>query len=119
MSEDGAARGVDAADTASEEGGGFTARERAAIHVAEKMAVDYHNIGDDDVAAMRRLFADAEFLELWRGSTSALAGCWRCCSWRWSVVRFHQGVQMPLSRWSGVARGVKNTISSERVSGRM
>jgi|GEM_PF-3623455 hypothetical protein len=28
------------------------------------MAVDHHNIGDDDVAAMRRLFTDAEFLEL-------------------------------------------------------
>lgn len=28
------------------------------------MAVDHHNIGDDDVAAMRRLFTDAEFLAL-------------------------------------------------------
>ena len=37
---------------------------RAAIHFAEKMAVDHHNIGDDDVAAMRRHFSDAEFLEL-------------------------------------------------------
>ncbi len=59
FSEDEAARGVNAADE-----GGFTARERAAIHFAEKMAVDHHNIGDDDVAAMRRLFTDAEFLEL-------------------------------------------------------
>ncbi|MDB5472015.1 MAG: hypothetical protein JWR84_3575 [Caulobacter sp.] len=64
MSEDEAARGVDAADTFSEEGGGFTARERAAIHFAEKLAVDHHNIGDADVAAMRALFTDAEFLEL-------------------------------------------------------
>ncbi len=59
VSEDEAARGVDDPD-----GEGFTPRERAAIHFAEKMAVDHHNIGDDDVAAMRRLFTDAEFLEL-------------------------------------------------------
>ena len=31
---------------------------------AEKMALDHHNIGDDDVAAMRKHFTDAEFLEL-------------------------------------------------------
>ena len=59
VSEDEAAAGVDDADAA-----GFTARERAAIHFAEKMAVDHHNIDDDDVAAMRRHFSDAEFLEL-------------------------------------------------------
>ncbi|WGM40310.1 hypothetical protein [Caulobacter sp. NIBR1757] len=59
MSEDEAARGVDDPDAE-----GFTARERAAIRFAEKMAVDHHNIGDDDVAAMRGLFSDAEFLEL-------------------------------------------------------
>ena len=59
VSEDEAARGVDEPDEQ-----GFTARERAAIHFAEKMAVDHHNIGDDDVANMRRLFSDAEFLEL-------------------------------------------------------
>jgi alkylhydroperoxidase family enzyme len=59
VSEDEAAAGVDHADAA-----GFTARERAAIHFAEKMALDHHNIGDDDVAAMRRHFTDAEFLEL-------------------------------------------------------
>ena len=28
------------------------------------MALDHHNIGDDDVANMRRHFSDAEFLEL-------------------------------------------------------
>ena len=39
-------------------------RERAAIHFAEKMALDHHNIGDDDVAVMRSHFTDAEFLEL-------------------------------------------------------
>jgi alkylhydroperoxidase family enzyme len=59
VAEDEAASGVDDADNA-----GFTPRERAAIHFAEKMAVDHHNIGDDDVAAMRRHFTDAEFLEL-------------------------------------------------------
>jgi hypothetical protein len=34
------------------------------------MAVDHHNISDDDVVSMRRLFTDAEFLKLRRGSTS-------------------------------------------------
>jgi len=59
VSESEAAAGVDDADEAD-----FTPRERAAIHFAEKMAVDHHNIGDDDVANMRRHFSDAEFLEL-------------------------------------------------------
>jgi alkylhydroperoxidase family enzyme len=59
VSESEAAAGVDDADAAE-----FTPRERAAIHFAEKMAVDHHNIGDEDVANMRRHFSDAEFLEL-------------------------------------------------------
>jgi alkylhydroperoxidase family enzyme len=59
VSEEEAASGVDRVDES-----GFTARERAAIHFAEKMAVDHHNISDDDVANMRRLFTDEEFLEL-------------------------------------------------------
>lgn len=59
VAEDEAASGVDNADAAE-----FTPRERAAIHFAEKMAVDHHNIGDDDVARMRQHFSDAEFLEL-------------------------------------------------------
>jgi alkylhydroperoxidase family enzyme len=59
VAESEAAAGVDNADAAD-----FTPRERAAIHFAEKMAVDHHNIGDEDVAAMRRHFSDAEFLEL-------------------------------------------------------
>jgi alkylhydroperoxidase family enzyme len=59
VSEDEAAAGVDKADEH-----GFTPRERAAIHFAEKMALDHHNIGDEDVAAMRRQFSDAEFLEV-------------------------------------------------------
>lgn len=59
VSESEASAGVDRADEAE-----FTPRERAAIHFAEKMAVDHHNIGDDDVANMRRHFSDAEFLEL-------------------------------------------------------
>jgi alkylhydroperoxidase family enzyme len=57
--EDEAASGVDDADAAN-----FTARERAAIHFAERMALDHHGIGDDDVAEMRRHFTDGEFLEL-------------------------------------------------------
>ena len=59
VSETEAASGVDHADDAE-----FTPRERAAIHFAEKMAVDHHNIGDADIAEMRRHFSDAEFLEL-------------------------------------------------------
>jgi alkylhydroperoxidase family enzyme len=59
VSEEEAARGVDEPDAE-----GFTPRERAAIRFAEKMAVDHHNIDDDDVAEMRRLFSDTEFLEL-------------------------------------------------------
>lgn len=59
VSEEEAAAGVDNADDAE-----FTPRERAAIHFAEKMAVDHHNIDDADVARMRELFSDAEFLEL-------------------------------------------------------
>ena len=59
VSEGEAASGVDDADNAD-----FSASERAAIHFAEKMAVDHHNIGDADVANMRRHFTDAEFLEL-------------------------------------------------------
>ncbi|HYE44714.1 MAG TPA: hypothetical protein VEA44_02970 [Caulobacter sp.] len=59
----------------SADGEGFTARERAAIRSAGKLAVDHHNIGDEDVAAMRALFLEAKFLELWRGSTSGSGGC--------------------------------------------
>jgi alkylhydroperoxidase family enzyme len=59
VSEDEAAGGVDQADMA-----GFSPRERAAIQFAEKLALDHHNIGDADVAAMRRHFTHAEFLEL-------------------------------------------------------
>lgn len=59
VAEQEAASGVDDADAAD-----FTPRERAAIHFAEKMALDHHNIGDADVAAMRGHFTDPEFLEL-------------------------------------------------------
>jgi len=59
VSEEEAASGVDRVDES-----GFSPRERAAIHFAEKMAVDHHNISDEDVAHMRRLFTDQEFLEL-------------------------------------------------------
>ena len=59
VSEAEASKGVDNADDTA-----FTPRERAAIHFAERMALDHHNIGDDDVAEMRKHFTDAEFLEL-------------------------------------------------------
>lgn len=64
VTEDEAARGVDSLGADTPDAEGFTARERAAIRFAEKMAVDHHNIGDDDVAEMRRHFTDGEFLEL-------------------------------------------------------
>ena len=60
VSEDEAAAGVDNVATATS----FTAREKAAIAYAEKMATAHHDITDEDVSAMRRLFSDAEFLEL-------------------------------------------------------
>ena len=59
VSEAEAAEGVDDADS-----GNFTPRERAAIHFAERMALEHHGIGDHDVAEMRRHFTDGEFLEL-------------------------------------------------------
>lgn len=60
VSEDEAAKGVDDADGAES----LSPRERAAIHFAERMALDHHNIDDDAVAEMRKHFTDAEFLEL-------------------------------------------------------
>lgn len=60
VSEEEAARGVDQAGEAD----GFTAKERAAIRFAERMALEHHDIDDDAVAEMRSHFTDAEFLEL-------------------------------------------------------
>jgi alkylhydroperoxidase family enzyme len=42
----------------------LTARERAAIHFAEKLAVDHHKVDDALWSEMRRHFSDAEIVEL-------------------------------------------------------
>jgi alkylhydroperoxidase family enzyme len=42
----------------------YSPAERAAVEFAERMAVDHHNIGDDDIAALREHFDEAETLEL-------------------------------------------------------
>jgi alkylhydroperoxidase family enzyme len=42
----------------------YTPAEKAAVHFAEQMAVDHHNIGDAEIAALRSHFGDAEILEL-------------------------------------------------------
>ena len=49
-------------DTASE--ATFTAREYAAIRLAETMAVDHFAIDDDFIRDLRRHFSEAEILEL-------------------------------------------------------
>lgn len=54
-----AASGVDHPDEA-----GFTPRERAAIRLAEAMALDHHAIGDGTIRALRQHFSEAELLEL-------------------------------------------------------
>lgn len=58
VTEEEAAIGVDSSDYA------FSARERAAIDFAEKMAVAHHDIGDKDIRALQEHFSDAEMLEL-------------------------------------------------------
>lgn len=42
----------------------YTDAERAAMEFAERMAVDHHNITDDDMLALREHFDDAQILEL-------------------------------------------------------
>jgi alkylhydroperoxidase family enzyme len=42
----------------------YTPAEKAAVWFAEQMAVDHHNIGDAEVAALREHFDDAAILEL-------------------------------------------------------
>jgi alkylhydroperoxidase family enzyme len=42
----------------------LTERERAAVAYAELLALDHHAIDDDQVAAMREHFDEAQFLEL-------------------------------------------------------
>lgn len=54
-----AASGVDHPDEAA-----FTPRERAAIRLAEAMALDHHAIGDETIRALRQHFSEAELLEL-------------------------------------------------------
>lgn len=42
----------------------FSERERAAIVFAEKMATDHFSVDDDTIRRLRRLFTEAEVLEL-------------------------------------------------------
>ena len=42
----------------------LTARERAAIRFAEKLAVDHHKIDDAQWADLRKHFSEAELIEL-------------------------------------------------------
>jgi alkylhydroperoxidase family enzyme len=42
----------------------LTPRERAAIHFAEKLAIDHHKIDDTLWAELRRHFSEAEIIEL-------------------------------------------------------
>jgi AhpD family alkylhydroperoxidase len=60
VSEREAAAGVDAAEAEQS----FTPREKAAIRLAEAMALDHFAIGDDAIRALRQHFSEAELLEL-------------------------------------------------------
>jgi alkylhydroperoxidase family enzyme len=42
----------------------LTSRERAAIHFAEKLAVDHHKVDDALWAELRAQFSEAEIIEL-------------------------------------------------------
>jgi alkylhydroperoxidase family enzyme len=42
----------------------YSPAEKAAVELAERMAVDHHNIGDADIEALHDHFDDAEILEL-------------------------------------------------------
>jgi alkylhydroperoxidase family enzyme len=59
VSEHEAAVGVDQRDDEP-----FTPRERAAIELAEAMALTHHDIDDDFVRGLKKHFSDAEMLEL-------------------------------------------------------
>jgi alkylhydroperoxidase family enzyme len=59
VSEREAAVGVDAPERES-----FSARERAALQFAERMALDHHAIDDEAIRAMRVHFSEPEFLEV-------------------------------------------------------
>ncbi len=58
VTEEEAASGVDSSDFE------FSARERAAISFAEKMAVSHHEIDEDDIAKLKEHFSETELLEL-------------------------------------------------------
>lgn len=58
VTEDEAMQGVDDPNHS------FTDRERAAIDLAEKMAVDHFSIDDKTIREMRTLFSEGELLEL-------------------------------------------------------
>jgi alkylhydroperoxidase family enzyme len=49
---------------AYEEAGGYSERERLAIRLAERMALDHLSIDDESIREMRDHFDDAELLEL-------------------------------------------------------
>ena len=59
VSEREAALGVDAPDDAA-----FPPRERAALRVAEQMALDHHAFDDEAMRTLRRHFSQAETIEL-------------------------------------------------------
>ncbi len=59
MTEDEAAHGVDAPA-----GDAFSPRERAALALAEQMALDHHSFGDETMRDLRAQFSEAELLEL-------------------------------------------------------
>ncbi len=42
----------------------YSPAERAAVEFAERMAIDHHNIGDEDVARLHEHFDDRQILEL-------------------------------------------------------
>jgi len=54
------ALGIDAYAGSSD----YTPAEKAAVAFAERLAVDHHGIGDEDIAALREHFDDAQILEL-------------------------------------------------------
>lgn len=54
----------------------FTEAEIAAIIFAEKMALDHHNITDEDVQHMLKYFNEKEFLEL-SIMIGQFSGCFR------------------------------------------
>jgi alkylhydroperoxidase family enzyme len=54
----------DALGVDTEHAESFSPEERAAIAFAEKLAIDHYSIGEEDFAALREHFDDAQILEL-------------------------------------------------------